>query len=180
MRRPADTEFAPYYGTYISLVTETDALAVLEKQPTELRQLAAGVGSDREAFRYAPDKWSIREVLGHIIDTDRVFGHRAFCIGRGEPQPLPGFDQDAYLATSDFDTRPLSQLVNEFTTVREANLLVLRHLRSTDWDRTGTASGHPVSVRALAFMMAGHVRHHCRILQNRYGVTSGPKPDTND
>jgi hypothetical protein len=111
-----------------------------------------------------------REVLGHIVDTDCVFGHRAFCISRGEQQPLPGFDQNEYMAASDFDKRPLADLVSEFAVVREANLLALRRLTDSDWDRTGTASGHPVSVRALAFMMAGHVRHHLQMLQNRYRV----------
>jgi hypothetical protein len=177
MTRPSDTEYAPFYATYVSLVPETDALPVLDQQPKALRELAAGVPVDRETFRYAADKWSIREVLGHAIDTDRVFGHRAFCIGRGEQQPLPGFNQNEYMATSDFDGRRLADLVNEFAIVREANLLALRRLTGKDWDRTGTASGHPVSVRALAFMMAGHVRHHCRILQDHYGVSPlGSKP----
>ena len=170
MNRPADTEFAPYYAIYISLVPEADALDVLANQPKELRNLAAGVATDRERFRYAPGKWSIRETLGHMVDTDRVFGHRAFCISRGEHQPLPGFDQNEYMTTSDFDRQPLADLVSEFAIVREANLLALRRLDANIWDRTGTASGHPVSVRALAFMMAGHVRHHCHILQERYGV----------
>ena len=168
MTRPVDSEFAPYYGTYISLVPEHDALTILERQPEELRALAANTPA--ETFRYAPGKWSIREVVGHVVDTDRVFGHRAFCISRGEQQPLPGFDQDDYMAASDFDARPLADLVNEFAVVREANLLALRRLTPKDWARTGTASGHPVSVRALAFMMAGHVRHHCTILRERYGV----------
>jgi hypothetical protein len=168
MKRPTDAEYAPYYATYVSLVPETDVLAALARQPKELRDIASGVAANRETFRYAPGKWSIREVLGHIVDTDRVFGYRAFCIGRGEQQPLPGFDQDDYMATSDFDARPLADLAAEFAVVREANLLALRRLKDSDWDRTGTASDHLVSVRALAFMMAGHVRHHLRILTERY------------
>jgi hypothetical protein len=117
-----------------------------------------------------PGKWSIREVLGHVIDTERVFGYRAFAIGRGEQQPLVRFDQDAYLAASDFDSRPLADLVNEFSVVREANLLTFRHFTDADWDRTGTVSGNPMSARAIAFIMAGHARHHVRILQEQYGV----------
>jgi hypothetical protein len=173
MSRPADSEYAPYYGTYVSLVPETDVMAALAGQPALLRQLAARIAADRETFRYAPDKWSVREVLGHMIDTERVFGYRAFCISRGEQQPLPGFDQNDYIAASDADARPLEDLVSEFSVVRNANLLALRTLKNSDWDRTGTASGHPVTVRALAFMMAGHVRHHLQILQERYGVSSG-------
>jgi hypothetical protein len=168
VRRPTESEFAPYYATYVSLVPETDVLAVLETQPQTVRDAMAMIAADRETFRYAPDKWSIREVLGHIIDTDRVFGHRAFCIGRGEQQPLPGFDQNDYMAVSDFNEQPLADLANEFAFVREANLLALRRLKDSDWNRTGTASGHPVSVRALAFMMAGHVRHHLQILTDKY------------
>jgi DinB superfamily len=170
MKRPADVEYATYYSTYVSLVPEADVITVLERQPQELRDLTGGLTTDRETFRYAAGKWSIRETIGHIIDTERVFGHRAFCISRGEAQPLPGFDQNDYMAASDFDKQPLTDLVKEFAIVREANLLVLRRLHDADWDRAGSASGHPVSVRALAFMMAGHVRHHCRILGERYGL----------
>jgi hypothetical protein len=170
MRRPAETEYAPHYGTYVSLVPEADVAAALEAQPAQLRQLAGAIDKDRETYRYAPGKWSIREVLGHVIDTERVFGYRAFSIGRGEQQPLARFDQDAYLAAAGFDKRPLADLVNEFGVVREANLLALRNLTDVDWDRTGTVGGNPMSARAIAFIMAGHVRHHLRILQEQYGI----------
>ena len=169
MRRPDETEYAPYYGTYVSLVPEPDAMVVLEAQPAQLRELASGIPAERETFRYAPGKWNVREVVGHMIDAERVFGYRAFCIGRGEQQALARFDQDAYLAAARFDKRPLADLVNEFGVVREANLLTFRHCTDTDWDRTGTVSGNPMSARAIAFIMAGHVRHHLRILQDRYG-----------
>ena len=171
MRTPADTEYAPHFATYVSLVPEADPLAVLEKQPTELRAMASVVAAGRETFRYAPGKWSIREVLGHIIDTERVFGYRAFCISRGEQKPLPRFDQDGYLAASDANARALADLVDEFSVVREANLLALRRRKDSDWDRTGTVGDHPMSSRALLFIMAGHVRHHLRILQEQYGVS---------
>jgi hypothetical protein len=170
MRKPADTEYAPHFATYVSLVQETDPLPVLENQPAELRAITSAVAAERETFRYAPGKWSIREVLGHIIDTERVFGYRAFCIGRGEQKPLPRFDQDEYLAASDANARPLADLVSEFSVVREANLLALRRRKDSDWDRTGTVGDHPMSARALPFIMAGHVRHHVRILQEQYGV----------
>src|SRR4051812_1040245 len=111
MKRPTDTEYASYYATYVSLVTETDVIAALAGQPALLRQLAASMAADRETFRYAPGKWSVREVLSHLIDGERVFGYRAFCISRGEQQPLPGFDQNDYMETSDADARPLEDLV---------------------------------------------------------------------
>jgi len=171
MRRPAETEYAPYYGTYVSLVPEVDVTAVLEGQPAQLQQLSGAVATDRETYRYAPGKWSICEVLGHVIDTERVFGYRAFSIGRGEQQPLARFDQDAYLAASGSHNRALTDLANEFAVVREANMLALRHFTDDDWNRTGTVSGNPMSARALAFIMAGHVRHHLRILREHYGVT---------
>jgi hypothetical protein len=144
--------------------------AVLEAQPAQLQQLAGGIAIDRETYRYAPGKWSIREVLGHVIDAERVFGYRAFSIGRGEQQPLSRFDQDAYLAAAGFDQRPLADLVNEFGVVREASLSALRHFTDSDWDRTGTVGGNPMSARAIAFIMAGHVRHHLRVLQEQYGI----------
>src|SRR5205814_2027236 len=103
-----------YYGKYISLVPEDNALDVLEGQPKEVRDFAAAIAAEREQFRYAPDKWSIREVLSHLIDTERVLGFRAFCIARGEQQPLPGFEQDDYVAASHLDARPLATLVHEF------------------------------------------------------------------
>jgi hypothetical protein len=168
MKRPADTEFAADYGTYVSLVPETEVISVLENQPAEVAAFASMVEPGREQFRYGPGKWSVREVLGHVVDSERLFGHRAFCIGHGEQQPLPGFDQDAYMAASTFDDQPLYALVSEFAQVREVNLIMFRRFRDADWDRIGIANGKPVSVRALAFMMAGHVRHHLRILEEKY------------
>jgi DinB superfamily len=172
MRRPAETEFASPYATYVSKVPETNVLSVLESQPAALSHLAARIPAERERDRYAPDKWSIREVFGHIVDTERVFGHRAFCIARGERQPLPGFDQNTYMAASHFDAQPLADLLREFAGVREANLIALRGLHDEDWDSAGVASGYPVSVRALAYMMAGHVRHHVDVLKERYAVSA--------
>jgi hypothetical protein len=170
MPRPTTSEYAPFYETYVSLVTEHDPMPVLQTQPRELETLAAAVPLDRETYRYAPGKWSIREIFGHIADAERVFGYRAFCISRGEQAPLPSFDQDAYVARSGFDAYPLADLLAEFNTLRGSNLAVLRRLAEDDWNRTGTASGATVSVRALAFILAGHVRHHMRALRSRYGL----------
>jgi hypothetical protein len=170
MRRPTTSEYAPFYETYVSLVTEADAMPVLERQSREIEELAESVPRERETYRYAPDKWSIREVFGHMADAERVFGFRAFCISRGEQAALPSFDQEAYVARSRFDAYPLAELVTEFTTLRASNLTVLHRLVEDDWNRTGTASGATVSVRALAFILAGHVRHHVGVLRSRYGV----------
>jgi len=170
MGRPSLSEYAPFYETYVSLVTELDPIPVLERQPLELEALAAAVPPERETYRYAQDKWSIRETFGHMADAERVFGYRAFCISRGEQAHLPSFDQDAYVAQSRFDAYPLSELLTEFNALRTSNLRVLLPLTEQDWSRTGTASSATISVRALAFILAGHVRHHVGVLRARYDL----------
>ena len=170
--RPAAEEHAPFFAGYVKLVPETDVLPVLAAQPAELRRLAASVPADRETFRYAPGKWSIREIFGHIGDAERVFGYRAFCISRGDQTPLPGFDENDYIAESAYDERTVAELADDFAGLRAANLAVLGRLDPARWARGGNANGNPVSVRALAFIMAGHVRHHLGVLKARYGVTA--------
>jgi len=170
MSRPAETEYAPFYSGYVSLVPESDVLAVLEEQRDVFRRLAVAVSAGRERHRYAEGKWSIREVAGHLVDAERVFGYRAFAFSRGAKAPLPSFDENEYVAESGYDEVPLAELVDELVAVRDANLEVLRRLADAQWARVGTASGKPVSVRALAFIMAGHPRHHLAILRERYGV----------
>jgi len=171
--RPPDTEYAPFFAKYVSLVPESDALAVLEAQPAELVQLSSNVPPDREQFRYAEGKWTIREVFGHIVDSERVFGYRAFCISRGDQVPLPAFDENEYIRHSHYDRQPLGDLVSEFAALRETNLAFFRQLENDDWERLGTANKNPASVRALAFIMAGHVRHHITVLRDRYGALPG-------
>ena len=168
--RPADTEFAPFYARYVALVPEDDVVAALDAQVEEFRRLRSRVAPGRESFRYAPDKWSVRQVVGHVTDGERVFGHRLFCFSRGEQAPLPPFDENAYVAQSAYDRLPLAELVDELVTVRLGNLAVLRRLDVEAWGRVGTASGKPVTVRALAYVLAGHPRHHLAILRERYGL----------
>ncbi len=166
--RPADAEFAPYYGRYVSLVPGENVVAALETQADEIRRLS--VAPEREGFRYAPGKWSVREVVGHLVDAERVFGYRAFCISRGEEAALPSFDENAYVARSRYGQIPVAELVRELLAVRETTLTALRRLDEPAWLRRGTASGKPVSARALAYIMAGHVSHHRAILNERYGI----------
>ena len=170
MERPREGEYASYYARYVALVPETDILAVLEQQVEEIRRLAASVPPERETWRYAEGKWSVRQVLGHLVDGERVFGYRAFCFSRGEPAALPSFDEKLYVAAARCDAMPLRELADELALVRRSNLQVLRRLAPPEWERVGTASGHPVTVRALAWVMAGHPRHHVGILRERYGV----------
>ena len=169
--KPTQAEFASFYAGYVSLVPEADIMSVLEGQAADVRLQTRTFIPKREQFRYAEGKWSVREVLGHMTDAERVFGFRAFCFSRGDENPLPSFEQNDYVARAGFDRCSLADLVQEFGQVREANLTVLRRpdpLDDVAWQRMGTASGKPVSVRALAYIMAGHVRHHLQILSTRY------------
>ena len=168
--RPADNEYAPFYASYIARVPETDPLPALEAQPAELHRIADRIAPEDETFRYAPDKWSVRQVIGHMIDTERVMGYRAFCIGRGEGKPLPGFDENEYVAHADSEERSVKELAHEFAAVRHANLWTIRRWAPEDWNRVGNANGKPVSARALAYLMAGHVRHHIALLRERYEI----------
>lgn len=170
MRPPDPSEYNEFYAGYVSKVPEAEVLPVLEAQVDEIRRLAAAVPAEREGHRYAPGKWSVRQVFGHLSDAERVFGYRAACIARGDTTPLPGFDQDTYMESARFDEIPLADLADELVHLRLANLPTFRRLVPDDWDRRGTASGFPVTVRALAYVLAGHVRHHVAILDERYGL----------
>lgn len=172
MHRPAESEYAPDYQSYVAHVSEPEVLPVLRLQLDELDLLLGRVAPERETYRYAEDKWSIREIAGHLIDGERVFGYRAFCIARGEAQNLPGFDQNEYMLTAPYDRIELEDLLAEFRLVRLANIAMLRSLDEASWDRTGTANDNQITVRALAFIMAGHVRHHMEVLRERYGLGS--------
>jgi hypothetical protein len=167
--RPASGELAPFYSGYLARVPEEDVLAVLAAQPRELRDAAAKVSAaGRESHRYAAGKWTPREVFGHLIDAERVFGYRAYCIGRGETASLPGFDENAYVAAAGADGVPLVELLTELLVTREANLHALRRLDAASRARFGTANGQPVTARGIAYALAGHVRHHLAILAERY------------
>ena len=168
MRRPENSEYAPFYEGYVSSIHETDILSVLHEQPKELTGLIAGMPEHRGSFAYAPGKWTIKELLGHIIDGERVFGYRAHRISHGDQTPLPGFDQEIYVRNGRSGDRTFADMLDEFDALRNANLAMARHFSEADLDRTGVASDASVTVRALLFVMAGHVRHHQRILTERY------------
>ena len=165
---PDHTEAAEYYFLYINQVPDTDICRVLETQAAEAVTLLEGISDERSRHRYAPDKWTIRQVLSHINDTERLFVFRAFWFARGLEEPLPSYDQDIAIAHAGADERSWSGHIDEFRTIRAATLALFRHLPKDAWTRRGIASGNPFTVNALAFITAGHVAHHVRLLRERY------------
>lgn len=168
--RPLPDEHNPRFAGYISRVPETDVVAALAAQRDELAARLAAIPEEREGFRYAEGKRSIREVVGHLADTERVLGDRAVCIARGEEAPLPGFDENTYAANSGHDECRLPDLAEELLSLRASHLLLLRHVPDAAWTRRGTVNGHPATPRAMAYVMDGHVRHHLAVLAERYGL----------
>ncbi|MDX6500642.1 MAG: hypothetical protein QOG23_3902 [Blastocatellia bacterium] len=170
--QPLESEYAPYYHGYVSQVSEDEILPVLRSQLDALDVLLGRVAPEREKHRYAEGKWSIREIVGHLIDGERVFGYRAFAIARGDRNNMPGFDQNEYILTSPYDRLDLEDLLSEFRLVRLSNIAMFRALDGESWARFGTANDDQVSVRAIAFIMAGHVRHHMAVLRDKYDLSS--------
>ena len=166
--RPAADEYAPFYAGYIARVPDGDLCATLAAQLADTLTLVRGIPEARGADRYAPAKWSIKEVLGHVIDTERIMSYRALRIARGDATPLPGYEQVDYVPPGEFDRRTLADLVEELAAVRQATIQLLRHLDPAALARRGTANGTPVSARALAYIIAGHERHHVAVLRARY------------
>jgi hypothetical protein len=167
MHRPASTEYAPDYGKYLALVPEDDVLPALEAQLADTLALLRTVPENQGNVRHPPYTWSIKELVGHLTDSERVFGYRALRFARDDATPLAGFDENVYVRTAEFDRVPLQELVNEFEAVRRANLYFWRTLDEAAWSRGGKANDTPVTVRALAFIIVGHGRHHTAILRQR-------------
>jgi hypothetical protein len=172
MQRPEPTEYIPYFDRYISLVTEEDVLGLLEQQIAEIRALLGPLSAERSQFRYADGKWSVRAMVDHLVDAERLFGYRTFCVSRGETQSLPGFDPNDYAARSNADRVDLGALLDEWEEVRRGNLRMMRRFSDETWRHVGSADGGPISTRALAFILAGHIRHHQRVLAKSYGIGS--------
>jgi hypothetical protein len=168
--RPQADEFAPYYARYVDRVPDGDVVAYLRTQREELRALLASIPESRGGHRYAEGKWSVREVVGHIADTERVMSYRALRFGRGDETPVPGFDEGPYVAHSGHDRRTLASLAAEFDTVRAATIALLEHYGEEELSRRGTASGYGVTVRGVAYIIAGHALHHMAGLRDNYGV----------
>jgi hypothetical protein len=166
--RPEPGEYAPYYDRYISMISGEDILNTLDQQRRETMLLLSGRDEEDGNFRYAPEKWSSKEVLGHVCDTERIFAYRALRFSRADATPLAGFEQDDYVRNGPFANRPLCDLIEDFISVRRATLSLFRTLDEGAWMRRGMANQNEVSVRALAYIIAGHEVHHRKILEEKY------------
>jgi hypothetical protein len=167
---PPSTEYATFYREYIAELPLGDVLSLMRAQAHAIAKLPALVPPSQEAFAYAEGKWTVRQVVGHLCDTERIFGYRAFRFAHSDPTPLPGFDENSYVASSSSNRRALRDLVEELGFLRNANLRLFSNLDESQWRRMGTANSFPVSVRALAFIIVGHADHHLKVLRDRYGL----------
>jgi uncharacterized damage-inducible protein DinB len=170
--RPQADEAAPFYHGYIAKVTNDDLGTQLERQIQQVEQLFENVTDTAALARYDEGKWSIKEVLGHLIDTERIFTYRLLRIARGDVTPLSGFDENAYVPAGRFDERPLPMLLAEFQAVRSSTMALVEGLPEDCWTRRGVANGKPISARALAYVIVGHMTHHLGVLRDRYGLGS--------
>ena len=173
MTHPTSTEYAPYYEKYTNLVPRGDIVSILARQLDETIPFLRGISESKAGYRYAPDKWSIKQLLGHINDCERVFSYRTLRFARNDSQPLTGFEQDEFVQGGDFDSRKFADLVTEFEHIRRATIDLLKPLPDEAWLRRGVANDAEITVRALAFIMAGHVAHHVQVLKERYLSTAG-------
>lgn len=165
---PDASEYAVYFGRYISQVEGDDLFRALDGEMAKTQALLAGLSETQALQRYADGKWSIKEVIGHLIDAERIFAYRALRYARLDQTELHSFDENAFVANARFDSVTLADLLKEFSLVRQANILFFRQLNEEEWSRTGVANGNRMSVRALAWTIAGHEVHHRRILAERY------------
>jgi len=168
LKRPDSSEYAPYYETYVGLVPEGDVVQLLTRQFEDSSILLSPLTDEQAAFRYAPEKWSIKELVGHLNDTERIFAARALHFARGAQASLPGYEQDEYVAVAASDDVPIADLLAEYYAVRQATITLFGNLPRDAWDRRGTADGVGFTVRSVANIIAGHELHHQRVLQERY------------
>jgi len=164
---PDSSEYPAAVAHYVELVAQHDILAELASQAPELEGLVRPLGDNQALRRHPPYTWTIKQVVGHMADCERVFGYRALRLARLDPTPLPGFEENAYMQAVDFDRRPLADLLAEFSHLRQSSVLLLGDLSAEAWSFQGLVNGHPMTTRAVAYVMAGHARHHLRILAER-------------
>jgi len=167
MKRPKAEESPLFYKGYVDTVSD-DVLTELEQQMESFSALLRSIPAEKSSFAYSEGKWTIKELAGHVIDTERIMAYRALRIARNDATPLPGFDENDYVLNAHFADRSLESLADEFAALRKANMYLIRSLREIEIDRSGISNDKPISVRALIFIMAGHVNHHVAILKQRY------------
>jgi hypothetical protein len=170
MPRPSASEYPPFYETYLKLVPEDDLVQALEVSGRELESDLSGIPTEKQDHAYAEGKWTIRQMVQHAIDTERICAYRALCFARGERQPLPGFDENAYAGNAAVSHRPLTEMAEEFKALRRANIAMFKGFAPEMLESVGSADGKSVSVRSIGYMLVGHWRHHAGILRERYRV----------
>ena len=168
MKRPSDQEFNPYYGGYVSKVPEGDIIHILEQQLADYLSFYQGIPTDKWDYAYAEGKWTIKELMLHLLDAERVFAYRALRISRGDQTPLAGFDQDLYVPNSKAANRSISSILEEYEALRKSTIQLFKNFSSEVYGHLGTASNSPVSVRALAYIISGHEIHHANIIKEKY------------
>lgn len=167
MNPPQTQEYPIWYKSYIEQI-KTNIMEVLEEQVSTVPTFINSIPIDKGSYAYAPGKWTIKQLLGHVIDTERIMVYRLTCFARGEQEALPGFDENAYVAHAHFDDRTLQSLAEELSTLRKANLFLIKSFNEDELNKIGNANGSNISVRALVFILAGHVAHHINIIKERY------------
>ena len=166
--RPNPADYNSYYETYIKEIEGDDILKILNEQNKKTQEVLNSFSEHKGNYRYADGKWTVKEVVGHLLDTERVFAYRALCVARGEKKSLPGFEQDDYVKDGNFNSRNLSDLNYEFRLLRESNLLLFRSFSEDMLNKRGTANSSAITVRAILWIIAGHEKHHVKILMERY------------
>lgn len=166
--RPSESEYDTYYQSFIDRVPDEPIMDVLEEQRYEIMGFLGSLDKATAEYRYGPEKWSVKEVLGHVVDTERIFATRALCFARGEHEPLPSFEQDDYVRSGDFDRRSLASLSHEFEAVRRSTEGLFEAFDEQQWDRDGMTNEARMSVRAVAYIVVGHAAHHMSVIRERY------------
>lgn len=171
IQKPETGTYPHYYDTYLALVPEGDILNLLETQMEVLAKLADNIPANKWDYRYGPEKWTVKELIGHCIDTERIMAYRAMCMARGEAKELPGFDENQYVAGGFFAERSMEDLAREWVLLRQSNLVMFRSMNAQQVARFGSANGLRIMVKAFPYILAGHQIHHFNVLAQRYGVS---------
>lgn len=175
MSKPSQTEHDPYWSRYIDLVSEDDIVAAMQREAEATSKMLGGISEEKGSFRYAPDKWTIKDLVTHVADTERILNYRALSIARGDTRSLLGFEEKDFAANAETDRRTLRDIAAEWSAVRQATIAMFRGFSKAAWQRVGTANGGRISVNALAYVTVGHERHHKNVLREKYLDAASPR-----